>query len=306
MNVRHFLTLRDFSRDELTTLLERAVELKELRGTAKHPKPLLDKSVAIVMEKASTRTRISFHVAAAELGAHAMPMTSKDLQIGRGEPLEDTARIFSRYVHCFVLRTFGHERVETLAKYATIPIINALTDEYHPCQLLADLMTVRAARGGKLSGMRVAWIGDGNNMANCWMEAAAIFDFELVIACPSSHRPADAIVKRAVQDRAKNVTFTEDVDAAVRGAHVVTTDVWASMGQEDEAEARRRVFTNYIVTEKRMATASNDAIFLHCLPAHRGEEVEASVIDGSQSRVWDEAENRLHTQKALLETLLSV
>ena len=198
MSVRHFLTLRDFSRAELTALLDRAVQLKELRGTPKHPKPLLDKSVAIVMEKASTRTRISFHVAAAELGAHAMPMTSKDLQIGRGEPLPDTARIFSRYVHCFVLRTFGHERVETLAKYATIPIINALTDEYHPCQLLADLMTVRSARGADLSGMRVAWVGDGNNMSNCWMEAAAIFDFELVIACPTSHRPSNEIVKRAV------------------------------------------------------------------------------------------------------------
>lgn len=306
MSVRHFLTMRDFDRAELLQLLDRAAELKRLRGTPAHPKPLADKSVAIVLEKASTRTRISFHVAAAELGAHAMPMTSKDLQIGRGEPLEDTARIFSRYVHCFVLRTFGHERVETLAKYATIPVINALTDEYHPCQLLADLMTVREARQGKLEGMRVAWVGDGNNMANCWMESAAIFGFELVLACPASHRPSAEIIARAKGQSAANITFTEDVDAAIAGSDVVTTDVWASMGQEDEAIERQRIFKNYIVTAARMTRAKKDAIFLHCLPAHRGEEVEAAVIDGPQSRVWDEAENRLHTQKALLETLLRV
>ncbi len=298
--------MRDFDREEHLRLLDRAAELKRLRGTPEHPKPLADKSIAIVLEKASTRTRISFHVAAAELGAHAMPMTSKDLQIGRGEPLEDTARIFSRYVHCFVLRTFGHDRVETLAKYATIPVINALTDEYHPCQLLADLMTVREARNGRLDGMRVAWVGDGNNMANCWMESAAIFGFDLVLACPPSHRPHADIIARAKGTSDVSITFTDDVDAAIKGADVVTTDVWASMGQESEAIERQRIFKDYIVTEARMLRAKKDAIFLHCLPAHRGEEVEAAVIDGPQSRVWDEAENRLHTQKALLETLLAV
>jgi ornithine carbamoyltransferase len=289
----------------LRAVLDRADELRLLRGTADHPRPLAGKSVAILLEKASSRTRLSFEVGIWELGGLPVTLLSKDTQLGRGEPLEDTARMLSRYVHGVVYRTFAHDNVETLARHATIPVVNGLSDTYHPCQLLADLMTVRQATGGTLEGVRVAWIGDGNNMANSWILAAGLTGLDLAIACPEGYDPAAEALDRARHAGRGRVTITRDPDEAIRGARVVTTDVWASMGQEDEAVARRRAFDGFLVDARRMALTSADAVFLHCLPAHRGEEVAAEVIDGAASRVWDEAENRLHSQKALLEHLLA-
>jgi len=300
---RHFLTISDLSREELIGVLDRAEELKALRGTPEHPQPLLGKSVAVVFEKASTRTRLSFEVGIHELGAQPVTLISKDTQLGRGEPIEDTARMLSRYVHGAVYRTFGHDRLEALARHATIPVVNGLSDMFHPVQLLADLMTIRESCGPSLQDARVAWIGDGNNMAHSWIVSAAVAGFELVLACPPGYEP-DAQVLADARERGANVRVVERPDEALDGAGVVTTDVWASMGQESEAAARQRAFSDFIVDDASMKRAASDAIFLHCLPAHRGEEVSASVIDGPQSRVWDEAENRLHTQKALLEWLM--
>jgi ornithine carbamoyltransferase len=301
---RHFLTVSDLSRDELFSVLDRAAELKELRGTPAHPEPLAGKSIAIVFEKASTRTRLSFEVGIYELGAQPVTLISKDTQLGRGEPIEDTARMLSRYVHGAVYRTFGHERLETLARYSTIPVVNGLSDKFHPVQLLADLMTVRQSFGPSLEGARVAWIGDGNNMAHSWIVSATVAGFEVALACPPGYQPNEQVVA-AARSQGAEVRLVERPEEALDGATVVATDVWASMGQEAEAVDRERAFRGFIVDDAAMNRASSDAIFLHCLPAHRGEEVSASVIDGPQSRVWDEAENRLHTQKALLEWLLA-
>jgi ornithine carbamoyltransferase len=300
---RHFLTMSDLSREELIGVLDRAEELKALRGTSEHPQALQGKSVAVVFEKASTRTRLSFEVGIHELGAQPVTLISKDTQLGRGEPIEDTARMLSRYVHAAVYRTFGHERLEALAHHATIPIVNGLSDKFHPVQLLADLMTIRQSFGPALDGVRVAWVGDGNNMAHSWIASAAVAGFELVLACPSGYQPDEQVLADARQ-RGANVRVVDRPDEALNGAAVVTTDVWASMGQEGQATERKQAFSSFAVDDAAMKRAAADAIFLHCLPAHRGEEVSASVIDGSQSRVWDEAENRLHTQKALLEWLV--
>ncbi|MFZ1865733.1 MAG: ornithine carbamoyltransferase [Polyangiales bacterium] len=301
---RHFLTVSDLSRDELIEVLDRAAELKGLRGTPAHPQPLRGKSVAVVFEKASTRTRLSFEVGIHELGAQPVTLISKDTQLGRGEPIEDTARMLSRYVHGVVYRTFGHDRLETLARHATIPVVNGLSDKFHPVQLLADLMTIREQFGPSLEDVRVAWIGDGNNMAHSWIVAAHVARFELVLACPAGYEPDPQVLAEA-RDRGARVRVVERPEEALDHAGVVTTDVWASMGQERETAERQRAFAGFIVDDAAMKRASSDAIFLHCLPAHRGEEVSASVIDGEQSRVWDEAENRLHTQKALLEWLIA-
>lgn len=300
---RHFLTISDLDRDELLRLLDRAAELKALRGTPEAPQPLRGKSVAVVFEKASTRTRLSFEVGIHELGAQPVTVNSQDTQLGRGEPIEDTARMLSRYVHGVVYRTFGHDRLEALARYATIPVINGLSDEFHPIQLLADLMTIRQNFGPSLDDVRVAWVGDGNNMAHSWIASAAIAGFDLVLACPPGYQPNDQILADA-RARGARVRVVDRPEQALDGVHVVTTDVWASMGQEAEAGDRQRAFSGFMVDDTSMKRAEADAIFLHCLPAHRGEEVGASVIDGPQSRVWDEAENRLHTQKALLEWLI--
>jgi ornithine carbamoyltransferase len=301
MALRHFLTLLDLSRGELETLIARARVLKAQRG--KHERPLAGKSVAILLEKASTRTRVSFEVGIHELGALPITLVARDTQLGRGEPIADTAKMLSGFVHGVVYRTFGHDRVEDLARASRIPVINGLSDTYHPCQLLADLQTVDEAFG-TLDGVRVAWIGDGNNMAHSWINAAARSGIELTLACPDAYRPSEAIVENARALGAK-VTVVRDPEDAARGAQVVTTDVWASMGQEEEARDRQRAFEGYVVDRKLMELAETEAIFLHCLPAHRGEEVMADVIDGPWSRVWDEAENRLHAQKALLELLVT-
>lgn len=299
---RHFRTLLDANREEILALLDRADELKRLRGSPGHPRPLCGKSVIILLEKASTRTRVSFEVGIHELGGLPITLMAKDTQLGRGEPVEDTARMLSAYAHAVVYRTHGHDRVEALARHATIPIVNGLSDDYHPCQLLADLQTVRARTGGRLDGVRVAWIGDGNNMAHSWILAAARTGIVLRLACPEGYEPRADVVERA-RVLGADVEVVRDARTAADGAAVVTTDVWASMGQEEEQAVRARAFADYQVTPSLMRAAADDAIFLHCLPAHRGEEVAASVIDGPASCVWEEAENRLHVQKALLEWL---
>ncbi|MBI1967789.1 MAG: ornithine carbamoyltransferase [Gemmatimonadetes bacterium] len=298
MAKRDFLTITDLSRQEISRLFDLAERMK--KGSYQET-PLAGKTLAMIFAKSSTRTRVSFEVGTYQLGGQALFLSSRDIQIGRGEPIPDTAHVLSRYVDGIMIRTFDHQEVEELARCATIPVINGLTDLTHPCQVLADLFTVREALGG-WEGKRIAWVGDGNNMANSWLEAAAVLGFELRLACPEGFEPDRARFERAQQ--AATVMVTEVPEEAAEGAHVVNTDVWASMGQEGEAEARRNAFKGYTVDADLMKLADPKAIFLHCLPAHRGEEVTADVIDGAQSRVWDEAENRLHVQKALLATLM--
>jgi ornithine carbamoyltransferase len=245
---------------------------------------------------------VSFEVGMYQLGGHALFLSPRDVQLGRGEPIRDTARVLSRYVDGIMIRTFAHAEIEELAKYASVPVINGLTDLLHPCQILADLLTMRQHLGG-WEGKRVAWIGDGNNMANSWINAAWRLGFELVLACPKGYDPDATILARAQKDNPK-VRVVRDPKEAAEGAHVVNTDVWASMGQEEEQKERERAFAGYTVDARLMQRAAKDAIFLHCLPAHRGEEVSEDVLEGAQSRVWDEAENRLHIQKAIMATLM--
>jgi ornithine carbamoyltransferase len=291
--------LTDFTRAELDDLLELADRLKRGRADGR---PLTGRTLAMLFAKRSTRTRVSFEVGMYQLGGHALFLSSQDLQLGRGETIADTARVLSRYVDGIMIRTFEHREVEELAEHATVPVINGLTDLLHPCQVLADLMTAREEVTKDLTELRVAWIGDGNNMANSWLNAARVYGFELRLACPEGYEPDERILEAA--RRAAPVSLVREPSAAVEGATVVTTDVWASMGQEAEAERRRAAFAGYSVTPEVMERAAPGAIFLHCLPAHRGEEVADAVIDGPQSRVWDEAENRLHAQKALLIRLM--
>jgi len=298
MPKRDFLRVADLSRDEVRTLFNLAADMKASQYRAW---PLEGKTLAMIFAKSSTRTRVSFEVGAYQLGGHALFLSSQDLQLGRGETIADTARVMSRYVDGIMIRTFSHADVEELAAYATIPVINGLTDLLHPCQLLADMFTV-VEEFGSLDGKVVAWVGDGNNMANSWLNAAALLGFEIRLACPEGYEPNHDIFEQA--GAATKVSIYEDPDEAVKGAHVVNTDVWASMGQEADVETRRMAFSGYTVDESLMSLANTDAIFLHCLPAHRGEEVTNEVIDGPQSRVFNQAENRLHVQKALLATLM--
>ncbi len=306
----HFLGIDDLDGDQLVDLLDLADQLEAERGrdgAGEHDHALAGRTVALVFEKPSTRTRVSFQVAVAELGGHPLPLSSAELQLGRGETIADTAAVLSRFVHAIVLRTFGQDRIVELAANATVPVINALTDLEHPCQALADLQTLRAARGGELAGSVLTYVGDGNNVAHSLLLAGALAGVEVRVAHPEGYAPDGDIVARAGELAAVSgteVVVTTDAVAAVSGAHAVYTDVWASMGQEAEAEARLAVFDPYRVTPELFAHAADDAVFLHCLPAHRGEEVAAEVIDGPASRVFDQAENRLHAQKALLVRLL--
>ncbi len=296
---RDFLALSDYTGGELLALLERARRIKAGEEAA----PVLTgKSLAMIFRKSSTRTRVSFEVGMTQLGGHALFLSDRDSQMGRGESLRDTARVLSGYVDGIMIRTFGHHEVEELARHASVPVINGLTDLLHPCQVMADLQTVQEEFGAELEGRTVAWIGDGNNMANSWLNAALRLGFTLRLACPEGYEPDPAILEEARSGG--DVLLTDDPVEAARGANVVTTDVWASMGQEEEAEARRAAFRGFIVDETLMEQAAEGAIFLHCLPAHRGEEVSAGVIDGPWSRVFSEAENRLHAQKAILVELL--
>jgi len=296
---RDFLQIPDFTKDEIVALFDLADRMKAGKYDKK---PLAGQTLAMIFMKASTRTRVSFEVGTYQLGGHALFLSPRDVQLGRGEPIADTARVLSRYVDGIMIRTFAHQDIEELAKFADVPVINGLTDLVHPCQVLADLLTVRQHVKTKLEDLVVAWIGDGNNMANSWINAAYRFGFELRIACPEGYEPADHLVERA--KKTAKIVITRDPAEAVKGAHVVNTDVWASMGQEDEQKQRERAFRGFSVSGALMKKADKAAIFLHCLPAHRGEEVAAEVIDGQQSRVWDEAENRLHIQKAIMAALM--
>ncbi|WP_372722497.1 ornithine carbamoyltransferase [Immundisolibacter sp.] len=299
MTGRHFLALPDLTPDELTALIARAAVLKDAHRRGERATPYAGKVLAMLFEKSSTRTRASFEAAWTHLGGHTMFLSPRDIQIGRGETVEDSARVLSRMVDVLVVRTFSHERLETFAAHSAVPVINALTDRFHPCQLLADILTW-VERHGDIRGRTAAFIGDGNNVCHSWMQAAQAFGFQLRVAAPSGYHPADDLQ----QAYAGCVQMLDDPQAAAAGADVVVTDVWASMGQEQEAAARTEAFAGYQVNQAMMTRAAPGAIFMHCLPAHRGEEVSAEVIDGPQSVVWDEAENRLHAQKALLELLL--
>lgn len=297
MNPRHFISLLDFSGAEIRSLLARAMEFKQRRDP--NYQPLKGRVLAMIFEKSSTRTRISFEAGMAHLGGSAMFLSPRDTQLGRGEPLEDSARVISSMVDAIMLRTFKHETVTTFAKYSKVPVINGLTDMLHPCQLLADMQTYFEFRGD-IQGKTVAWIGDGNNMCHSYINAAKVLDFKLNIASPEGYCPDAAIVANA----SGHVRFFSNSLDAARGADLVATDVWASMGQEEEQQQRCLDFRDYQVTQKVLDRAHPDALFMHCLPAHRGEEVSAEVIEGPQSVVFAEAENRLHAQKALLEFLL--
>ncbi|MEN8260377.1 MAG: ornithine carbamoyltransferase [Pseudomonadota bacterium] len=298
MKPRHFISLLDLSSDELRGLLKRASELKQKRDALYEP--LKNKVLGMIFEKSSTRTRISFETGMVQFGGNAIFLSPRDTQLGRGETVEDSARVISRMVDCVMLRTHQHETVVKFVEYSRVPVINGLTDRLHPCQLLADMQTYFEHRGD-ISGKTVAWIGDGNNMCHSYINAARRLDFHLNIACPLGYEP-DADIVAAAGNR---VRLCQDPAAAAKDAHLVVTDVWASMGQEEEQQARVSAFAQFQVNHRIMENAHSDALFMHCLPAHRGEEVSAEVIDGPRSVVWDEAENRLHAQKALLEFLLA-
>jgi len=299
MTIRHFLTLLDLDGETLRAILHRASELKAIRARGEPHGPLRYKTLGMIFEKSSTRTRVSFEAGMAELGGHALFLSPRDTQLGRGEPIEDTARVLSRMVHGIMIRTYEHDKLEQFAAHASVPVINGLTDVFHPCQVLADMQTFFEHRGD-ISGGTVAWVGDGNNMCNSYINAALRFGFQLRIACPPGYEP-DAEVLAAAEGEAQIV---RDPREAVRGADLVVTDVWASMGQEAEQTSRRQAFGAYQVDEALMALADDRALFMHCLPAHREEEVSTAVLEGPQSVVWEEAESRLHVQKALLEHLL--
>jgi ornithine carbamoyltransferase len=301
MSIRHFLTLTDLNRAELERIIQRAIDLKTALHRNELPQPLRGRVLAMIFEKSSTRTRVSFETAMAQLGGHAIFLSPTGSQLGRGEPIEDTARVLSRMVDCIMLRTYAQATIERLAAYADVPVINGLSDSVHPCQLLADLQTWYELRGS-IQGHTVVWLGDGNNMCHSYIDAACLLDFKLNIACPQDYAPDPARLEQA----GRQVQVFSDPIEAVRGADLVVTDVWASMGQEDEADQRSTIFAPYQVNAKLMQAANADALFMHCLPAHRGEEVTADVIEGPQSVVWEEAGNRLHSQKALLEFLLGV
>jgi ornithine carbamoyltransferase len=298
-----FLTLGDISAAAWPGLFDRAAQLKAERGHVRH-ETLAGMTVALVFEKPSTRTRVSFQVAAFELGGQSVELTAATSQLGRGEPIPDTARILSGYCHAIVVRTFGQDRVVEFARSASIPVINGLSDQHHPCQVATDLFTVRE-HFGAIEGLRYAWIGDGNNMAHSWIEAAGMFGLDLVLGCPDGFAPDPAViaVARDAQHRLGrgSVVLTTDPQQAATGAHVLSTDVWASMGQEEDAARRRAVFAGFCIDGAMVSRAAANAIVLHCLPAHRGEEIAGDVLDGPRSLAWVQAENRLHVGKVLLE-----
>lgn len=300
MTVRHFLTLLDLSPEELRGIVQRAIELKAQLRRGERYEPLRNKTLAMIFEKSSTRTRVSFEAGMAQFGGHALFLSPRDTQLGRGEPIEDTARVLSRMVDGIMIRTFEHDKLERFAAHSEVPVINGLTDLYHPCQLLADLQTYFEHRGD-IAGRRVTWVGDGNNMCHSWINAAIQLGFELNIACPRGYEPSPRVLQAADE----RVRIVYDPLQAAADSDLIVTDVWASMGQEEEQVHRRRAFADYQVNWELMQQAHPDALFMHCLPAHREEEVTAEVLEGPQSVVWDEAENRLHAQKALLEFLLA-
>ncbi len=298
-DTRHFLTLLDFSPAELVQLIQRAIEMKQEHNSGADQRAFPGTVLGMIFAKSSTRTRVSFEAGMAQLGGHAMFLSPQDTQLGRGEPVEDSARVISSMVDIVMIRTFGHDIVERFAAHSRVPVINALTDDYHPCQLLADMQTWVEHRGS-IAGKSVCWVGDGNNMCQSYINAARQFDFELRIACPAGFEP-DPELLRTNSDR---VRVEHDPASAAAGADLVVTDVWASMGQEDEQLERAKLFAPYQVNAELMSRAASDALYMHCLPAHRGEEISAELMDAPNTVIWNEAENRLHAQKALMETLL--
>ena len=301
---KDFLSVYDLTRKDFDRIFSHAANLKAMLKDGLIYQPLAGKTLGMIFDKSSTRTRLSFEAGMYQLGGLAIYLNSRDTQLGRGETIADTARIVSRYLDAVMIRTFAQESVEEFARHATIPIINGLTDLMHPCQIVSDLFTI-VERKGTYEGLKIAYVGDGNNMANSWIDAAAKLPFKLTLACPKGYDPDARILERGRKKAPKGVSLFRDPVQAVKNADVVYTDVWASMGQEAEQEARAKVFEGYQVNRKLMQHAKPDAIVMHCLPAHRGEEISAEILDGPRSVVWDEAENRLHVQKAILEILLT-
>ena len=300
MSPRHFLTLLDLGADELGYLIQRAIELKTMLRQGRQHELLRNRTLGMIFEKSSTRTRVSFEVAMTQFGGASIFLSPRDTQLGRGEPVEDSARVLSRMVDAVMIRTFDHDTLETFARHSQVPVINALTDAFHPCQLLADIQTFVEHRGS-IRGQRVAWVGDGNNVCHSWINAARQFDFELVVCTPEGFEPRADLLER----EHNRVSLERDPSRAVRDCALVVTDVWASMGQEEEQARRVQAFAGYQVSPALMDLAAEDALFMHCLPAHRGEEISEDMLEDPRSVVWDEAENRLHAQKALLEFLIA-
>ncbi len=298
---KDFLRFYDLCSSEISSVIKRAGELKRNRGKIERNSPLKNKTTALIFEKSSTRTRVSFEVGVYELGGNSIFLSPRDLQMGRGEPIKDTARVLSRYVHLIIYRCFEHSKLEELAKYSTCPVINGLSDLTHPVQVLSDLFTISEHFGG-YKDLNICWIGDGNNMANAWIEAHLILGFNLTIACPKGYLPDSELLKRAKES--KNFKITVDPKEAVKSAHVLNTDVWISMGDEEEAEERKKAFKGYQINRELLDLANKDAIVLHCLPAYRGQEITDDIIEDEKSVIFTQAENRLHTQKALMEFLV--
>ncbi len=299
----HLLTLHDLGKEAVAELIDRAIELKKRHKRGIPYRPLVGKTLLLFFEKPSTRTRISFEVAMSQLGGSTIFVTSQDTQLGRGEPIKDTARVVSRYVDSVVIRTHEHERIEEFARHSTVPVINGLTRTHHPCQVLADVMTI-VEKKGACRGLKIVWIGDGNNMANSWIEIAGLLKLRLTLACPADFMPRKELVEAALKGGAE-IEFAPTPQDAAKDADVINTDVWTSMGDEEEREKREEAFKGYQINEALLGLAGPECIVMHCLPAHRGEEITDGIMDGSHSVVWDEAENRLHMQKAILERLLT-
>jgi ornithine carbamoyltransferase len=300
---KDFLALSQFTKTELDAIFTLTRELKDKQKKGIEHQLLKGKTLAMIFEKSSTRTRVSFEVGMYQLGGHPLFISTRDSQMGRGEPIKDTARVMARYCDGVMIRTYGQEIVEEFAQHSSVPVINGLTDLHHPCQIMADLFTVIEARGN-YAGLKIAWVGDGNNMANTWIEAAAIFGFELTLACPKGYEPDRKVMEWALAGTASKIILTDDPHEAARDADVLNTDVWASMGQEAEQQEREKAFAGFQLNEELLDLAKGNCTVLHCLPAHRGEEISDDVIEGPHSAVWDEAENRLHVQKAIMATLM--
>ncbi len=300
MNLRHLIRVWDLSKDEALKIINRALELKKQKNWEKK---LIGKILALIFEKPSTRTRISFESAMINWGGNTIYLSYRDLQLSRGEPIKDTARVLSRYVHVAVLRTFSQETIEEFARYASVPVINGLSDKYHPCQALSDIMTV-IEKGKDLASSKIVWIGDGNNVAQSWIEAASLLNFKFYLACPHGFEPDPVLIKEAKEKYKAEIYIFNDPEEVIKDADVINTDVWVSMGQEKESKKRKEVFKKFQVNKKLLSLAKPDAIVLHCLPAHRGEEITEDVLEGPQSVVWDQAENKMWFHMALLEFLL--
>lgn len=301
---KHLLSLQDFSKEELAFFVERALQLKLERSQGKVHQQLAGRTIGLVFEKPSTRTRVSFEAAMYGLGGQVIFLSARDTQLARSEPLKDMARVMSRYVDAMVVRTFGQNVVDELAAYSSVPVINALTDLHHPCQILSDIMTVREKKG-PLEGLKIAWVGDGNNMANSWIQAAGKFGFELVLACPEGYEPNAEILACSRAEAVRPITLVREPERAVAGADVINVDVWASMGQEEEQAERLGIFSSYQINAALLAKAPVDSIILHCLPAHRGEEITDEVLESAQCVAFDQAENKMHIHKAILEKLVA-